>query len=53
MVAMDDIRFERHFRTPSSEGYYIMQGDSLQLSSRLEERLTFILHRLRSTELLS
>jgi hypothetical protein len=35
MVAMDDIRFERHFRTPSSEGYYIMQGDSLHNSSRL------------------
>src|SRR5262244_633702 len=27
---MDDIRFERHFRTPSSEGYYIMQGNSLR-----------------------
>ena len=32
---MDDIRFERHFRTPSSEGYYIMQGNSLQSNSRL------------------
>lgn len=32
---MDDIRFERHFRTPYSEGYYIMQGDSLQSNSRL------------------
>lgn len=27
---MDDIHFERHFRTPHSEGYYIMQGNSLQ-----------------------
>jgi len=35
MVAMDDIHFERHFRTPYSEGYYIMQGDSLQSNSRL------------------
>ena len=26
---MDDIRFERHFRTPYSESYYIMQGSSL------------------------
>ena len=34
-VAMDDIHFERHFRTPYSEGYYIMQGDSLQSNSRL------------------
>jgi len=32
---MDDIHFERHFRTPYSEGYYIMQGDSLQSDSRL------------------
>jgi hypothetical protein len=32
---MDDIRFERHFRTPYSEGYYIMQGGNLQNSSRL------------------
>ncbi len=32
---MDDIRFERHFRTPYSEGYYIMHGDSLQSNSRL------------------
>jgi hypothetical protein len=23
---MDDIRFDRHFRTPYSEGYYIMQN---------------------------
>lgn len=23
---LDDIRFDRHFRTPSSEGYHIMQG---------------------------
>jgi hypothetical protein len=32
---MDDIRFERHFRTPYSESYYIMQGGSLQTNSRL------------------
>src|SRR5438270_123492 len=32
---MDDIRFERHFRTPHSEGYYIMQGSSLQSNNRL------------------
>ncbi len=32
---MDDIHFERHFRTPYSEGYYIMQGSSLQSNSRL------------------
>jgi hypothetical protein len=32
---MEEIRFERHFRTPSSEGYYIMQGSSVQSSSRL------------------
>ena len=32
---MDDIHFERHFRTPYSEGYYIVQGDSLQSNSRL------------------
>jgi len=32
---MDDIRFERHFRTPYSEGYYIMQGNSLQNNNRL------------------
>jgi len=32
---MDDIHFERHFRTPYSEGYYIMQGNSLQSNSRL------------------
>ena len=32
---MDDIHFERHFRTPHSEGYYIMQGTSLQSNSRL------------------
>ncbi|WP_146747141.1 hypothetical protein [Thermogemmatispora tikiterensis] len=32
---MEDIRFERHFRTPYSEGYYIMQGNSLQNSTRL------------------
>ena len=23
---MDDLRFDRHFRTPSSEGYHIMRG---------------------------
>lgn len=23
---MDDVRFDRQFRTPSSEGYYIVQG---------------------------
>jgi hypothetical protein len=32
---MEDIHFERHFRTPSSEGYYIMEGSSLQSNSRL------------------
>jgi hypothetical protein len=32
---MDDIRFERHFRTPYSESYYIMQGASLQSNNRL------------------
>ncbi|HCI82766.1 MAG TPA: hypothetical protein DHW02_24095 [Ktedonobacter sp.] len=32
---MEDIRFERHFRTPSSEGYYIMQGSNLQSNNRL------------------
>ncbi|HLL80736.1 MAG TPA: hypothetical protein VKT25_14605 [Ktedonobacteraceae bacterium] len=32
---MDDIRFERHFRTPYSESYYIMQGTSLQSNNRL------------------
>lgn len=32
---MDDIRFERHFRTPYSESYYIMQGNTLQSNSRL------------------
>ena len=32
---MDDIRFERHFRTPYSESYYIMQGNSLQSNNRL------------------
>src|SRR5215469_10064673 len=32
---MDDIHFERHFRTPYSEGYYIMQGSALQSNSRL------------------
>src|SRR6266478_7084369 len=32
---MDDIRFERHFRTPYSESYYIMQGTNLQSNSRL------------------
>ncbi|MBV9019821.1 MAG: hypothetical protein JO125_11255 [Chloroflexi bacterium] len=32
---MDDIHFDRHFRTPYSEGYYIMQGTSLQRNNRL------------------
>jgi hypothetical protein len=32
---MDDIHFERHFRTPYSEGYYIMQGSSLQNNTRI------------------
>jgi len=32
---MDDIRFERHFRTLHSEGYYIMQGSGLQSNNRL------------------
>src|ERR1700680_3425745 len=32
---MDDIRFERHFRTLYSESYYIMQGTSLQTNNRL------------------
>ena len=32
---MEDIRFERHFRTPYSEGYYIMQGNTLQTNNRL------------------
>src|ERR1700680_72593 len=32
---MDDIRFERHFRTPYSESYYIMQGASLQSNNRI------------------
>lgn len=32
---LEDIRFERHFRTPYSEGYYIMQGNSLQNNNRL------------------
>jgi hypothetical protein len=32
---MEDIHFERHFRTPYSEGYYIMQGTSLQSNNRL------------------
>src|SRR5216683_4775649 len=33
--SMEDIHFERHFRTPYSEGYYIMQGNSLQSNNRL------------------
>ncbi len=33
--AMDDIRFERHFRTPYSESYYIMQGAGMQTNNRL------------------
>jgi hypothetical protein len=32
---MEDIRFERHFRTPYSESYYIMQGTSMQSNNRL------------------
>jgi hypothetical protein len=32
---MDDIRFERHFRTPYSESYYIMQGNGMQTNNRL------------------
>lgn len=32
---MDDIHFERHFRTPYSEGYYIMQGNTVQNHNRL------------------
>src|SRR5579864_4898350 len=32
---MDDIRFERHFRTPYSESYYILHGTSLQGNNRL------------------
>src|SRR5438309_4155242 len=32
---MDDIRFERHFSTPYSESYYIIQGTSLQTNYRL------------------
>ena len=35
IATMEDIRFERHFRTPYSEGYYIMQGSNLQSSNRL------------------
>jgi hypothetical protein len=32
---MDDIRFERHFRTPYSESYYILHGTGLQGNNRL------------------
>ena len=32
---MDEIRFERHFRTPYSESYYIMQGIGMQTNNRL------------------
>ena len=32
---MEDIRFERHFRTPYSESYYIMQGANLQSNNRI------------------
>jgi hypothetical protein len=34
---MDDFRFERYFRTPHSEGYYIypMQGSSLESNNRM------------------
>jgi hypothetical protein len=35
--SMDDIRFERYFRTPYSESYYIypMQGSSLESNNRI------------------
>ncbi|GCE49448.1 hypothetical protein EI42_02558 [Thermosporothrix hazakensis] len=32
---LEDIRFERHFRTPYSEGYYIMEDGGLQNNGRL------------------
>ena len=32
---MDDIRFERLFRTPHSESYYIRQGAGMQTNNRL------------------
>ena len=32
---MDDIRFERLFRTPFSESYYIRQGAGMQTNNRL------------------
>lgn len=32
---MEDIRFERHFRTPHSESYYIVQGSGSQSNNRL------------------
>lgn len=28
MDNLDDLRFDRHFRTPSSEGYYLVRGPS-------------------------
>jgi hypothetical protein len=28
MDTMDDLRFDRHFRTPSSEGYYLVRGQT-------------------------
>lgn len=32
---MEDIRFERQFRTPYSESYQIMQGNSLHSNNRV------------------
>jgi hypothetical protein len=32
---MDDVRFERLFRTPYSESYYIRQGAGMQTNNRL------------------
>src|SRR5438105_14946012 len=32
---MEDILCERHFRTPHSDDYYIMQGSSVQSNNRL------------------
>ena len=28
MDNLDDLRFDRHFRTPSSEGYYLVRGQA-------------------------
>ena len=28
MDNLDDLRFDRHFRTPSSEGYYLVRGQT-------------------------